>query len=97
MKILPTSFLIAQNYPNPFNPSTKIVYEIPAASHVSIEIFNILGQKVKNLVNQYHEANFYSVDWDGTDQAGQRLATGLYFYKIISGEHTVSKKMMLLK
>jgi hypothetical protein len=96
-KNLPKEFALKQNFPNPFNPVTKIQYEIPTRSHVSLNIYNVLGQKVKTLVNTDQEAKSYSAQWDGTSDTGSKVASGIYFYKIEAGSFTQTKKMILMK
>lgn len=94
---VPADFSLCQNYPNPFNPTTKISYTISKASSVHLSVFNILGQMVKVLANRVQPAGTYSVEWDGTSQSGQKLASGIYFYKLSAGENTSMKKMVMLK
>jgi hypothetical protein len=94
---LPGSFLLHQNYPNPFNPDTRIDYELPAASNVKLTIFNLLGQKVRTLVDEYQLAGARQVTWDGTSDAGKSVATGLYLYRLQVDDRSESKKMLLLK
>jgi hypothetical protein len=95
---VPTSFALHQNFPNPFNPSTTLNYDLDAASHVKLEVFNVLGQQVSTLVDQYQDAGYYSVQWDGMDDSGAPVATGVYFYRVNAGDNKVeTKKMMLLK
>ena len=95
--VIPAVGFLAQNYPNPFNPSTTIKYEIKEAGNVSIEVFNIMGQKVKTLVNEYHTANNYSLVWDGTNNKNEGVSSGVYFYKMQAGRYTSTKKMILMK
>jgi hypothetical protein len=95
--ILPHDFSLSQNYPNPFNPQTVIEYALPRDSRVSIVVYNVLGQKVKVLKNEWEEAGYKSVSWDGTNQSGQEIGTGIYFYKITAGDFVQTKKMVLLK
>ncbi|MFA5052228.1 MAG: T9SS type A sorting domain-containing protein, partial [Patescibacteria group bacterium] len=95
--VLPTEFQLYQNYPNPFNPSTTICYSLPEASQVSLRIINILGQEVMTLVDQYQSAGNYAIEWDGANQSGKRVASGIYFYRLCAGNFTQSKKMLLLK
>ncbi len=94
---LPGSFWVGQNYPNPFNPLTTIEYNLPRPSRVTIDIYNILGQKVRRLVDAGRVAGPHRVDWDGTNQDGEAVATGLYFYRVQAGRLVDSKKMLLLK
>ena len=78
----PSSFKLGQNYPNPFNPVTEIPFEIPEASHVVVKIFNILGKEVRTLVDEQREAGYYHTRWDGKDQHGNRVASGVYLYRL---------------
>ncbi|MEO8167817.1 MAG: cohesin domain-containing protein, partial [bacterium] len=94
---MPVVFALTQNYPNPFNPSTRIDYQVPATSPVTVEVFNVLGEKVATLVNEVKEAGYYNVVWNGRNAANQQVASGLYIYTMRAGEFTNVKKMMLLK
>lgn len=95
---LSISNYILRNYPNPFNPSTIISYQLPEnIESAEIEIYNIKGQKVKQLVNEQLSAGQHSVVWNGKDNSGKPVATGIYFYKISAGKETQVKKMLLLK
>jgi hypothetical protein len=94
---LPTQFLLEQNYPNPFNPSTKIKYAIVENTHVSIVIYNMLGQAVRTLVDARQAPNFYEVEWDGRSDAGQVLSSGVYFYRLKSGNEVRVRKMLLIR
>ena len=95
--VIPAAGFLAQNYPNPFNPTTTIQYEIKEAGNVSIEVFNILGQKVKTLVDGYHNADNYSLIWNGTNNNNEGVSSGVYFYKMQAGRYTSTKKMILMK
>ena len=90
-------FELCRNYPNPFNPQTDISYVLPYACHVDISIFNVLGQTVTTLVNEYQTAGHKTVLWDGTDDDGKQVTSGVYFYRIQAGEFTDTKKMTLVK
>ena len=94
---LPSRFALSQNYPNPFNPETKIQFSMPRASTVKIDIFNLLGQTVRSLVDQYLAAGNYVRTWNGTDNQGRSVATGVYFYRFTAGDIVEAKKMVLLK
>ena len=94
---LPTIFSLEQNYPNPFNPATTIEFNLPKTSYVSLTVFNILGQKVTELVNSTLSAGNKRIDWEGTDESGRTMESGVYFYKITAGEFSMTRKMMLLK
>ncbi len=90
-------FELAQAAPNPFVDNTKIRYSVPSRQHVSIEVYNILGQKVRTLVDEAKEANSYVAEWDGRADGGARVSSGIYFYKMVSGEFSATKKAVLLK
>jgi len=95
--LLPDQYRLYQNYPNPFNPVTNIAYNIPTRSHVTIEVYNILGQKIRTLVDETKSAGDYYATWDGDESYGQKVSTGIYFYRFQSGDFVETKKMILLK
>ena len=90
-------FILSQNHPNPFNPTTTIEYSLPARSHVTITVYNLLGRRVKTLFDGEKTYGPHSVIWDGTDNNGKTVGTGIYFYQIKTDEAVESKKMLLLK
>ncbi|MGD8778459.1 MAG: T9SS type A sorting domain-containing protein [Ignavibacteria bacterium] len=94
---LPTEYTLSQNYPNPFNPSTVIEFSNPKSSIVQITIYNVLGQKVRTLVNEFINAGHHKVDWNGRDDYGKQLSSGVYLDRLNSRDFQVTKKMMLLK
>ena len=94
---LPTAFSLGQNYPNPFNPTTAIEFNLPKASHVTLTIYNILGQRVTDLINSTLSAGNKSIEWNGTDANGRTVESGVYFYKISADEFSMTRKMMMLK
>lgn len=94
---IPNKMLLSQNYPNPFNPETQINFAVPNFAPVKIEIFNVLGQRIKTLVNGEYQAGNYRVTWDGTNQNGEKVSSGIYLYRLQVGAETVSKKMILTK
>lgn len=95
---LPTSFTVAQNYPNPFNPITTIEFSFgPNAQNVRLDIFNIIGQKVTTLVDGFLQPGNHTVDWNATDDYGQKIASGVYLYKLQIDAESQTKKMLLLK
>ena len=95
--LLPVKYNLFQNMPNPFNPETAIEFEIPKRSHISLQVFNILGQRLKTLAHKSYSAGKHSVYWDGTNENGQKLATGVYFLRLQSEEYVETKKLILLK
>jgi hypothetical protein len=94
---VPAQFLLEQNYPNPFNPSTKIKYGIAENTQVSLIIYNMLGQAVRTLVNERQSPNFYEIEWDGRNDEGILLSSGVYFYKLTAGAEVQLRKMLFLK
>jgi len=95
--IQPMQTALLSNYPNPFNPVTTISYTVAKDSPVSIDVYNIKGQKVKNLVNDIHTAGTHKITWNGKDTQGRDVASGVYFYRLNSGGLTDVKKMLLMK
>jgi hypothetical protein len=89
---IPGDFALLQNYPNPFNPATEIGFTLSRASHVKLEIFNIIGQKVSTLVDCPTPAGYHTVSWDAS-----QLSSGLYLYRMQAGDFARSKKMLLVK
>ncbi len=94
---LPRSYALKQNYPNPFNPVTTIEYDIPKSGQVSIVLFNVIGQKVNTLVHEFKPAGTYRVNWDGKNDQGEKVNSGLYFYLMRSGSFEKKMKCVLLK
>jgi len=98
---LAVDYTLGQNYPNPFNPSTNISYTLPEAAQVRMEIFNMNGQKIKTLTDNYHPAGSYALTWNGEDLFGSQVPSGMYVYKIFArgqtGTFTETKKMLFLK
>jgi hypothetical protein len=97
LSLRPTEFDLRQNYPNPFNPATTIQYALPRASEVSVEVYNILGQRVRSLVDEQQDPGYKTLWWDGKDDYGNEVSSGVYFYRIEAGDFVQSKKMTLLK
>ena len=94
---IPKEFAISQNYPNPFNPTTSIKYAVPKESRVKLTIYNTMGQKVETLVNTKQSPGTYMATWNGRDQYGNRVTTGIYFYRIEAGDFVSTNKMMFIK
>ncbi|KAA3595564.1 MAG: T9SS C-terminal target domain-containing protein [Calditrichaeota bacterium] len=91
------SFKLAQNYPNPFNPETTIEYSVKEAVNVELSIFNVKGEVVRTLTANHSEATNGSFNWNGTDDLGKSVASGIYFYKLTAGDFSSTKQMILLK
>jgi hypothetical protein len=89
---LPNNFSLSQNYPNPFNPSTKISWQSPVSGHHSLKIYDVLGNEVATLVNEFKNAGRYEVDFNASS-----LSSGIYFYKLQAGSFIQTKKMILMK
>ena len=94
--ISPSSYLLHQNYPNPFNTMTNIRYQLPKASHVKLRIFNILGQEVRRLVDAEQVAGCYTLQWDGKNDAGFPMASGVYLLRMETGNFVQTKKLLLI-
>ncbi|UCB51649.1 MAG: T9SS type A sorting domain-containing protein [Candidatus Zixiibacteriota bacterium] len=94
---IPNTYRLFHNYPNPFNPETQIKYDLPLSGNVTLSVYNVLGQKVRALVDGMQEAGHRSVTWDGRDDAGREVASGIYFYKIKAEDYQMTMKMVLLK
>lgn len=94
---LPAEFLLYDNYPNPFNPMTTLKYQLPEKCYVQLKIFNMLGQEITTLVDEYKAAGSYSIVWDSQDDFGQKVSTGLFFYSIVAGKYRSTGKMILMK
>lgn len=93
----PKSFNLKQNFPNPFNPATSIDYELADNSTTKLQIFNVLGQPIRTLVESFQNAGSYSVLWDGKDSSGQQVPSGIYFYQLKTNVYSRIMKMALLK
>ena len=94
---IPEAFALSQNMPNPFNPSTTISYEVPESGSVKLIVYNLLGQQVRTLIDDSIESGFHTVVWDGADEFGRQVASGIYIYRMNSGEFNATKRMLFLK
>jgi len=94
---LPKEFALHNNYPNPFNPVTNIVYDIPEVTDVTLEIYNVMGQRVRTLAQGSHEPGRYQIVWNATNDFGQALSSGMYIYRIQAGDFVSVKKLVLMK
>ncbi len=95
--IQPVNYSLEQNYPNPFNPTTQIAFSVPTSMHVTVTIFNILGQRIATLVDGHMSAGSHVVTWNARNQNGEMMPTGVYFYRLSTPTFTAVKKMLLLK
>ncbi|MBN1352071.1 T9SS type A sorting domain-containing protein [candidate division KSB1 bacterium] len=93
---IPTEFRLLQNYPNPFNPATVIRYELPEAINVTIEIYNHLGQRIRTLVQREQPAGIHQCAWDGRNESGKTVPSGVYFYRLQSKVFSATKKMLFM-
>ena len=95
--LLPSSFKLHQNYPNPFNPTTTIKYDIPKLSEVRIVVHDLMGRQVATLLNDTKPAGYHKVTWNGSNQFGDDVSSGMYIFSIHSEEFNFSKKMIFIK
>ena len=93
----PLTYDLAQNYPNPFNPTTTVRYQVPEQADVRIVIYDLLGRRVRTLVDTPHDAGFHTTLWDGRNALGQRVASGIYIYRMRANQFVRTRKMVLLK
>lgn len=98
-RAVPSHFALYQNSPNPFNPSTTIAYDLPEATDVTLTVYNLSGQKVATLVTGKQKAGHYEVEWDGQDESGQAVASGVYLYRLETGKQgfVETRRMMLVR
>ena len=94
---LPTEFALEQNYPNPFNAETMIKYQLPQDAKVQLSIFNLLGQEIRTLVYEQKNAGYHTTNWDGKDNSGKDVVSGVYIYRIKAGEFVEEKKMVVIR
>ena len=94
---IPRQLNLQQNYPNPFNPSTEIRYNLDSNAFVNLSIFDLSGRLIITLVKEEQSEGFKTVTWDGKDQTGRQMASGLYVYRLQAGSFILSKKMLLLR
>jgi hypothetical protein len=94
---LPKDYELSQNYPNPFNPKTEINFALPKESEVSLIIYNIKGQIVNRLMEEHLGAGRYKITWEGRDSEGNKVASGIYFYRLTAGNYKETKKMIMMK
>ena len=97
LEAIPADYSLSQNYPNPFNPTTKIDFTLPRSDDVNVTIYNLVGQQIKVLVNSNLEYGYHTVTWNGLDQLGRPVASGVYFSELRTRNFRQTKKMLLLK
>ena len=95
--VIPSEFALDQNYPNPFNPSTKITYALKEQSNVVLKVFDVLGREIRTLVNEEQGAGLREVVWDGRNESGHQVSSGIYIYHIQANDYVKSMKMILTK
>jgi hypothetical protein len=92
-----TDYRLYQNHPNPFNPSTLIRYEIPKSGHVTVKVYNFVGKEVRTLMNEAQPAGAYQISWDGRDEHGRQVPSGIYFYHFSASSFVETRKMVLVR
>jgi len=92
---IPMDFALSQNYPNPFNPETRIHYDLPKDSYVTLTIYDILGRKLVRLIDGDHSAGRFNITWNGKDAYGNHLGSGIYFYQLSTEQFSQTKKMII--
>ncbi len=97
VRYVPKEYALEQNYPNPFNPQTVIRYDLPVGSHITISVFNVVGQKVATLVDEEMDGGSYSVVWDGKDDSARSLASGVYLYRLKADRFARTRKLILMR
>jgi len=97
INMIPSTFALHQNYPNPFNPKTQIQFDLPENGYVELAIYNLMGQRIRTLTSMQLKAGYHSVVWNGTNDIGDKVASGMYFYTLGSGTTHLTKKMLYLK
>ena len=94
---VPENFSLEQNHPNPFNPETQISYQLSSDGFISLTVYNLLGREIKTLVSEYQPSGYYTVSWNGKDEAGNIMPSGVYMYTLRFGNIVQSKKMIMMK
>jgi len=93
---VPTTTVLIQNYPNPFKPLTTLTYDLARAGHVTLRIFDVSGRLVRRLVDESKEAGRYRVEWDGRDEKGAVMPSGIYFYRMETAGYSATQKMIMV-
>jgi hypothetical protein len=98
LALVPTRFELRQNFPNPFNPNTHMIFSLPKDDKVTLEVFNLLGQKIKSLIdNDNFQVGYHTIEWDGKNGSGENVASGMYVFRLVSGNQTSIKKGILIR
>ncbi len=92
---IPNDFILQQNYPNPFSTSTEIRYGLPVNDHVTVVIYNLSGQRIKILLSEQQQAGYHTVSWDGRNETGHKMSSGIFCYRIETARNSSTGKMML--
>jgi hypothetical protein len=99
--VIPRAYALNQNFPNPFNPQTTISYDIPESVgkgvHVTVSVYNLRGKKVKTLVDSWKERGRHSVQWNGRNEQGEKLTSGVYLYRLEAGDFTETRKLLIVE
>ena len=95
--VIPDGLIVMQNYPNPFSHTTEIYYGLPNRDYVTIEVYNLSGQKIRTLIAQNQQAGYHTVVWDGRDETGQEVSSGIFSCKVKTGKYIMTRKMILMK
>jgi hypothetical protein len=95
--VLPTAFALGQSYPNPMTSFATIRYQLPKDAGVSLKVYNLAGQLVKTLVSGPEKAGYKGVAWDGRSERGKKVGAGVYFYRLLAGEFTATRKMVVVR
>ncbi|MEJ2636839.1 MAG: FlgD immunoglobulin-like domain containing protein [Calditrichia bacterium] len=97
VSLVPKEYMLHPAYPNPFNPSTTISFDLPEEANIILEVYDLTGRRIRSLTNGYYQAGNHQVVWDGTNDRGNPVASGIYIYRLLAGEYVQSRKMMLMK
>jgi flagellar hook assembly protein FlgD len=95
--VTPEKTVLFQNYPNPFNPSTRIAFDLAVDADVKLSIYDVTGRRVRTLLNGFRTAGVYNMEWNGRDESGRWLASGVYFYRLTAHGVTTTKKSILIR
>ena len=96
-ELVPDKFILHDNYPNPFNPTTSLNYDISQSGHISLVVYNLLGEPIRTLVSNYQDSGSYTVTWDSKNDQEARVPSGIYFFKLETGSFSQINKAVLLK